>query len=149
MLLVLLLVLPLVRGWAFMGYDPACVWTRKDAVECFKRHVDTDHNGVITVKEVDAAKERFTGRFMKTLAWIISWSIDIRTEKIVADCGFDHKINGFTAQGFMDSAKSCIPSQAGLCLVKKVCVDADEAEKEAAAAMREVKAPRSWTKWLY
>jgi hypothetical protein len=146
--LTLLLTLPLVSGWGFWGYDPNCAWTRKDAVECFRRHVDTNHDGVITIPEVDAAKERYTGRFMKALAWLVSWSVDVRTEKIVSDCGFDPKLKGFTAQSFINSAKTCIASQAGLCLVKKVCVDADEAEKEAAAAMREVKPPRSWRSWL-
>lgn len=148
MLLFLLLAAPLAaHGWGFWGYDSACVWTRKDAVDCFKRHVDSNHDGVITVQEVDAAKERYTGRFMKALAWLVSWSIDIRTEKIVADCGFNRKLNGFTAQSFIDSAKTCISSQAGLCLVKKVCDGADEAEGEV-AVMSEVKPPRSWRSWL-
>jgi hypothetical protein len=144
-LLIALLLVSLAQGWSFWGYDSSCVFTRADAVACFARHVDTNKDGVISVAEVDAAKERYTGRFMRAIEWLVSWKIDIRTEKILSDCDYNHD-GKFTADDFLRSYKTCVATQAGLCMIKKVCDGADAADVE--AVMAEVKPPRSWRSWL-
>lgn len=131
-------------AWSFMGYSSTCIYTRADAVKCFERHVDTNHDGLITVPEAEAARDKYTGKLLKALSWLVSWKIDIRTSQVIKDCGYDAHKGGFTAGGFMRAHKTCVASHAGLCLIKKVCDDAD-AEDE---AMRTAKPPSSWSKWL-
>ena len=145
MLLLLLPFVGLAQAWSFWGYDSSCTYSRADAVACFARHVDTNKDGVISVTEVEAAKDRYTGRLMKAIEWLVSWKIDILTEKILSDCDYNHD-GKFVADDFLRSYKTCVPTQAGLCMIKKVCDGADATEKE--AIMTEVKPPRSWRNWL-
>ena len=143
MLLLLLLLLPLVvNGWGLWGYSSNCVYTRADAVACFARHIDTNKDGVISVDEVNAARDKYAGGFLfKTIERLTSWVIDIRTEKILSDCDYDHD-GKFTPNDWMLSYKTCVSSQWGLCAIKKFCDAAD------GPVMKEVKEPKSWISWL-
>lgn len=90
-LLVLLLVSS-VRGSVqsyLLGFDENCVYTREDAIQCFSkygfffvflfyrvdanmnRYVDTDHNGVISLKELEAAQKNYVGWALKLLKWVV------------------------------------------------------------------------------
>lgn len=134
-------------GWGLWGYNSNCVYTRADAVGCFARHIDTNHDGVISKEEVDAAREKYAGGFLfRTIQRLSSWVIDIRTEKILADCDYDHD-GRFTPDDWMRSYKTCVASQWGLCVIKKFC-DAADAETAQPEVMKDVKPPRSWRDWL-
>lgn len=137
------------NSWSFWGYSSSCTYTRQDAVKCFERHVDTNKDGIISMVEVDAARTKYTGRLFKAIEWFASWGIDISSAKILSDCDFNHD-GKFTPDDFIRSYKTCVPTQAGLCIIKKVCdaADAEQEEEEKAKTMREVKPPRSWRSYL-
>lgn len=115
-------------AWDIFGYSSDCKFTREDAVKCFEKHVDTNHDGEISVLEIENARMRYEGRFMRAMQWLVSWKIDVRTEKIMHDCDFNHD-GKFTSKDFLLASKTCIASQAGLCVVKKVCDKADYQDK--------------------
>jgi len=124
-LLVFLLIPSIVFGWNVFGYGDSCTYTREDAIKCFKKHVDLNHDGVISVKELSTARRRYVGPLIKILQWFVSWKIDTSTKHVIRDCDYDHD-GKFTADDFRKSYKTCIASQTGLCLVKQACEKADE-----------------------
>lgn len=130
-----------------LGYDEHCAYTREDAIKCFAKHLDTNHDHVIDLKELEAAKQKYVGWAIKLIEWVVSWKIDTSTERIMHDCGAGTK-GYFTADDFRRTAKSCMPSHEAMCMIKAVC---DKVDKQEADAMEEVKDPRVktwWSKWL-
>lgn len=130
-----------------LGYDENCHYTREDAIKCFAKYIDTNHDQKIDLEELEAGKEKYLGWALKMLQWVASWAIDTSTPKIMHDCGAGTK-GYFTADDFRRTAKSCMPSQVALCMVKMVCDSADKKNKE---VMSEVKDPRVktwWNKWM-
>lgn len=114
------------HGLCIFGYCNTCKYTRKDAVHCFSRHVDLNHDGMITVAEIDVAREKYINGFLKRIFLFIKWwgEIDTSTEKLIKDCSLNHG-TVFTARDWMGTAKTCVATQFGMCLIKKVCDDAD------------------------
>lgn len=106
--------------WGWTNYDPHCKYSRMDAVQCFEKYVDLNHDGVITANEVEAAKTRYITGAFKWFLRIISWEVDTSTAKIFHDCDYNHD-GKFTQDDFIKSKKTCIPTQAGLCMIKYVC----------------------------
>lgn len=130
-----------------LGYDEHCTFTREDAIRCFAKYIDTNHDQKIDLKELEVAKSKYLGWALKMLQWVASWAIDTSTPKIMHDCGAGTK-GYFTADDFRRTAKSCMPSQEAMCMVKMVCDKADKNEEE---IMHQVKDPRIktwWNKWL-
>jgi hypothetical protein len=126
-----------------LGYEEHCTYTREDAIKCFSKYIDTNNDQKIDLKELEVAKTKYLGWALKMLQWVASWAIDTSTPKIMHDCGAGTK-GYFTADDFRRTAKSCMPSQEALCMVKMVCSTADK-------DMHEVKDPRVktwWNKWL-
>lgn len=102
-----------------IGFDPHCTYTRADAVDCIARYVDTNGDRVVTVAEIDAARDRYTGPLLKLIERVVAWRVDVSTEKILHDCG--GRADGtFTEQAFLKS-KTCMPSQYALCLFSVAC----------------------------
>jgi len=126
-----------------LGYDEHCTYTREDAIKCFAKYIDLNKDQRIDVTELEYAKQKYLGWALKMLQWVVSWAIDTRTSKILHDCGAGEK-GYFTADDFRRTAKSCMPSQVAMCMVKTVCDKADKNEME---AIQEQKDPRVKTWW--
>ncbi len=92
------------------------------AVDCIARYVDTNHDDIVTVAEVDSAVERYSGLFLKMLERLVSWEIDISTPKIMHDCGANDR-GEFTEKEFLHgrASKTCMPTQQALCMFEVVC----------------------------
>lgn len=108
------------------------------------RYVDTNHDGVISLDELEVAQTKYVGLVLRMMKWVVSWIADTSTPTILRDCDYNHD-GKFTADDFLKSYKTCMPSQAALCIVKMSC---DKADAEAAKAEAAVKAPRVWWKIL-
>lgn len=126
-----------------LGYDEHCTYTREDAIKCFAKYIDINKDHRIDIAELEYAKEKYLGWALKMLQWVISWKVDTRTSKIVHDCGAGDK-GYFTADDFRRTAKSCMPSQEAMCMVKSVC---DKADQQSDQVIREQKDPRVKTWW--
>lgn len=137
-LLVAVLAIGGARGFRFWGFDSNCAWSRQDAVECMRRHVDTDRDDAISIAELDAARNKFEGAVLKTLEWFVGWGIDTSTKKVLEDCGgYPHnrtwterelRALRLTIKQFLRNKKTCLPTQISLCMLKFVCDRADAAE---------------------
>lgn len=125
------------------GYRPDCTFTRHGAVDCIARYIDTNHDDIVTVAEIDAARERYTGFVMGLLQKVLSWEIDISTPKILADCGADRD-GRFTEENFLHgpASKTCMPSQQALCAFEMVCKHVANVYEEEKA-----KPPRKQQSW--
>lgn len=130
-LLLLAVLFPSALAW--FGTD--CKWTREDAIRCIERHVDADKNGWVSPQELRAARKKYSGSAAKWASTGLGWlqrnlniGIDVSTKTTFKNCDADH--NGkLTAEDFRHSAKTCLPTQTSLCLLKKVCDKADAHEK--------------------
>jgi len=108
-------------------YDPDCTFSREDAITCIGKYVDTNHDGVISIKELSRVRRKFLGPFLRVMSYFISWKVDISSKKVLHDCDFN-KDGKFTADDFRNATKTCLPTQQALCLLKVSC---DRAEKKA------------------
>ncbi len=115
-----------------IGFDPECTFTRHDAVDCIGRYIDTNRDRIVTIAEIDAARDRYTGILLKMIERVVSWKIDISTKKIVQDCG-GRPDGTFTEEAFLHS-KTCMPSQYALCLFRVACKHAESAGPPPAGA---------------
>ncbi len=130
----------------FVGYDPHCHATRHGALDCISRYVDTNHDNVVTVREIDEARERYTGWLMRILERMVSWEIDISSAKIMQDCGRGDARGEFTEHNFMHgpASKTCLVDRASLCLFDVACkhvAAVAEADRKKATIKR---ARKSW-----
>jgi len=103
-----------------IGFDPHCHFTRADAVDCIVRYVDSNGDRVVTVAEVDAARERYTGIALRLLERVVAWRVDVSSAKILRDCG----ANGtFSEDNFLHgpASKTCLPTQYALCMFSVAC----------------------------
>lgn len=127
-----------------LGYDEQCTYTREDAIKCFAKYIDTNHDQKIDLEELEKGKQNYLGWALKLIQMVASWDIDVSTKKIMEDCGAGTK-GYFTADDFRRTKHHCMPSQEAMCMVKMVCDNADK------KAMQEVKDPRMrtwWNKWF-
>ncbi len=73
-------------GLYAMGFDTSdtCGYTRDDALGCIKKHVDFDHNGVITCEEFERAKDLFMPPKMKDALWLAKkFGFDVHFEGVL------------------------------------------------------------------
>lgn len=119
-------------AWSFvelLGLD-SCGWDRKnptEAIQCFANHFDTDHNGEISVAEVEAAREKYGGWLLKAISYLVSWKLDVSTESALRECDPDHD-GIFTEKDFRESYKTCLPTPIAFCLLKRACDRMDSME---------------------
>jgi hypothetical protein len=120
-------------GWSFFGYGNSCVFTREDAITCFKKYVDLNHDNVITVEELELAKNKYEGFALKKAEAFLKspivryfvGDINTTTAKVIQDCDYNHD-GIFTPDDFRLSTKTCLPNRYGMCLLHKVCETAAE-----------------------
>ncbi len=81
-------------GAAAAGFDSGdtCGFTRDDALECIKTHVDENHDGKISCEEFERAKDLFMPPRLKTAMWI--------AKKFGYDVHFDQVLYGKSLYGF-------------------------------------------------
>lgn len=127
-----------------LGYDEHCTYTREDAIKCFTKYIDTNHDQKIDLDELRYAKKEYLGWALKLIQWVASWDIDTSTAKILKDCGAGEK-GYFTADDFRRTSKSCMPSHEAMCMVKMVC---DTADKAANQKHKDPRVKTWWNKWL-
>lgn len=118
------------HSWGIWGFDTACGWTRQNALNCFRKHIDTDHDDIITQSELDVAREKYMPRWMKVGQWLGSFVVNASTAKVLEDCDYD-KDGIFTTDDWMHASKTCLPSEWAICLVKTVCDAASDPKKNA------------------
>jgi hypothetical protein len=133
-----------VLGWGFGGLEfGSCAFTREDAITCFRKYVDTNHNGSIDKHELDAAIKKYGGSVINGARTAMSWmpsfmKIDLSAATIIKNCDYDHD-GKFTPDDFRKSKHTCLPTQWNLCQVKGAC---DRAAEAAEAAAKKVVIPR-------
>jgi hypothetical protein len=143
----LLLLLPaLSTAFYLLGFDSACTYTRMDAVRCIARHVDTNHDAVVSLQELDAARNKYEGLVVRFLSWAVGWLVDTSTSKVITDCGgYSHNKTWtpreldrlrLTIQQFLDNGKTCLPAQIDLCMLKYACDGADKSDPDARIPFR-------------
>jgi hypothetical protein len=127
------------------GFREDCTFTRHGAVDCIARYIDTNHDDIVTVAEIDAARNRYMGFVLRILQKAVSWEIDISTEKIVQDCGGSNK-GEFTEENFLHgpASKTCMADQVSMCMFEAVCKHVANVYEEEKRASR---APRKSTWW--
>lgn len=108
------------NAWPWSS-GPECTFTRADALECIRTYVDTNHDDVITLDELEAAKSKYMTTAQKAGAWVASWFSDaMKTETILRNCDYNHD-GKFTPSDFEKATATCIPTQHGLCLLGEAC----------------------------
>jgi len=136
-MIAIVLFFTLSRAWSIFGYGNSCEFDREDAITCFKKYVDINHDNVITVKEIERARRKYETFALKEAESILKFrvvrywlgDINITTAKVVEDCDYNHD-GKFTTEDFRKATKTCLPNKYGLCLLKKVCDQASEMEKK-------------------
>ena len=116
-------------GWSFFGYGNSCKFTREDAITCFRNYVDLDHNGEISVEELETARAKYETTAMKSAEYFLTsrigryllGDINITTPKVIQDCDYNHD-GKFTPEDFRMATKTCLPNRYGMCLLHKVCL---------------------------
>lgn len=134
-------------GWYMLGYDEHCTYTREDAIQCFAKYLDTNHDHVIDLAELEAAKQKYVSWALKLIEKVVAWEIDTSTETIMKNCGAGTK-GYFTPDDFRRTKHSCMPSQEAMCMVKAVCEKADKQQREAFAEAKSPRVKTWWNKWL-
>ncbi len=133
MLLCLLFIIRFAEGWSIFGFGNSCKFTREDAIVCMQKYVDTNHDNVITIPELEAARNKYEGFALKTAEAILKWriaryflgDINVTTAKVIQDCDYNHD-GKFTPGDFRRATKTCLPNRYGMCLLHKVCLQAEE-----------------------
>jgi len=80
-----------------------CRYSAKQIEHCAQRNVDTNGDGVVTLKEIRSFMDRSLYFWEKTLAWFANMS----PEKIVKNCGDGIRI---TLDSFSKQKESCLNS---------------------------------------
>lgn len=119
--------------WGIRETFGVCTFTRKDAVDCMRKYVDTNHNNKISISELRVAKKKFLPYSLRAAGWLAKrFHIDTSIRKAVKHCRVKPYPKGgllsndieFTPHDFMATGKTCLPSQWALCQLKKVCDNA-------------------------
>lgn len=118
--LFLLLFLVTFSQASWWPFDESCEFTRDDALKCMISKVDLNHDGKITIEEIDQAKKKMLSGKIGTILRGFLWTFRITNEKILHDC--DYNGDGvFTPEDFRLSTRSCLPKKWHLCQLKKIC----------------------------
>ncbi len=103
-------------SWFPPRHDKKCGYTRSDALACVLEYGDLNHDGKLTVDELDHALDALVPSYLKTLKWVGIVSV----KKIMKDCDYDK--NGIlTPRDWQLSNKTCMPKQEDLCKFKWFC----------------------------
>ena len=102
-----------------------CGWTREDVIKCAQKHIDTNKDGKISLSEVRVARQKYGGWVMKVLNWMSHSAVESITKNLLRDCDVD-KDGYLESDDFRKSAKTCLPTEFDLCIVKMACDKADE-----------------------
>ena len=132
-----------------VGFDVSdtCGFTRADALECIKKHVDFDKNQRISCEEFVRAKALFLPPRLRILlsmtTEITGW--DIKFESVLwgcdgnRDCVFDVRgknillLKSLCLSFFLDwdeSKKTCLPGKSDLCKLETACNIAKDSKEE-------------------
>jgi Ca2+-binding EF-hand superfamily protein len=106
-----------------MGFNKHCKFSREDAITCFSTYVDANHDGKITVEEIDEARTKYSGWSIWAVEKVAGWWVNTSTAVMIQDCDYDHD-GVFTPEDFRRSYEHCVPNQYSLCLVEMVCTKA-------------------------
>lgn len=73
--------------WSMWKHEEpdVCTPSREEATACARKYVDTDHDGLVTVKELDAARDRNLSWLERMISSIAAES----NERILAKCDVD------------------------------------------------------------
>lgn len=111
-----------------LGFDTSstCGFTRDDALECFKQHVDLNHDGEIEAAEFEHAKQAYMPPRMRAAMKLAkSIGFDFTVKDVLDGCDAN-KDGHLTIQDFHDSADRCLPGLQDLCMLSTVCKIAAE-----------------------
>jgi len=98
-----------------------CGFTRRDALHCLEKYVDTNHDGEISNAEFAYAKEHYMPEPVHRLQHLLKkFNVDYTLENIKPKCDAN-KDGKFTPHDWMASAKTCLPHKADLCKFQRVC----------------------------
>lgn len=106
-----------------LGFDTSdtCGFTREDALACFMKYVDTNHDGEISAKEFEHAKDAYMPeRMREMLSLAKKFHFDFTIKDVLAGCDAN-KDGKLTIKDFVESEQSCLPGLQDLCEVKTVC----------------------------
>lgn len=115
-------------GISAMGFDMSdtCGFTRNDALECIKKHVDYNKDQEITCVEFERAKALFMPPRLKAAMWIAKkFGFDVTFDQLLYGCDANRDCT-FTLIDWTLSNKTCLPYPADLCKMKTVCDIADK-----------------------
>ncbi len=145
-MLLLVILVPLVSGWGLWGYGNNCGVKRSDVIPCFATHIDSNRDGILSLEEIETAKDKYSTGIMSIVERVLQYKVDASAKKLLEDCDANHD-GVFTTEDWMASVKHCIPTQLGMCLLKKVCDNADalELSKSSPSFMNSLK---SWGAWV-
>lgn len=137
MMLLFLCTFGATTGWSFFGYGNSCKFTREDAINCMRKYVDTNHDDIITVKELEAARAKYESFALKKAEAFLNnpivryfvGDINTTTAKVIQDCDYNHD-GIFTPDDFRQATKTCLPNRYGMCLLHKVCLEAEAMNPE-------------------
>ena len=99
----------------------SCGFTRTDALQCIKKYIDTNHDGVIQDSEFEYAKHHYTPKRMQKIEWAVEkmgWNYTLDNIKPACDANKD---GIFTEADWMASKKTCLPYKADLCKLEYIC----------------------------
>jgi len=114
-----------------LGFDTSstCGFTRANALECFKRYVDTNQDNEIEAAEFEHAKQAYMPpRMRMAMKLAKSVGFDFTVKDVLDGCDAN-KDGRLTIQDFHDSAETCLPGAKDLCMVGSVCKIAQEKSK--------------------
>jgi hypothetical protein len=152
---ILLLFVVTIQAWSVFGFGNSCKFEREDAIVCFKKYVDINHDNVISIAELDRARTKYETFALKEAEALLKFrivkywlgEINITTAKVVEDCDYNHD-GKFTTEDFRKATKTCLPSKYGLCLLKKVCDEAARVENKHHYQKLKKGRLHSWRDWF-
>jgi len=121
-----------------MGFNlgEECGYTRDDALQCLKDHVDANHDQIIEESEFERAKRKYLPAQAKAAVWVATRiGLMVKFKQIVHDCDAD-KDGVLTMSDWKHSEKTCLATKYALCMLKTVCDLAKEVDEADAAQRR-------------
>ncbi len=141
-----------------VGFDTTsnCGFTRQDALECIKQHVDANHDNEISCEEFQRAKTLFLPPRARAALWIAKkLGMDVQFEQVLygeyvmmlcdlskpnllskIGCDFNKDCR-FTEEDWLASQKKCLPGASDLCKLKTACDVAAKSTEEYTVEMQE------------
>ncbi len=81
------------------------------------------------MEEIEVAKSKYATGFLRLLVKLAGWAqVDMSAKKIMEDCDANHD-GIFTTEDWMASVNRCVPKGISMCMLKKVCDNADTMQR--------------------